>query len=250
MQTNSNFEIIKRDHQGVPVVKIVFWGPTLAGKTTALTITKVLKSLEDPENVYKFLKLEDPTGRTLFFDQAIFGIGKTAAGLPILKYHLFTVPGQERHAGQRKVVLRGAHGLIAVVDSEKSRWEENKHALQEINALAGDKLVSGALPYQIMLNKMDLPSEQRISSLEVGKLLSESGVAANLRDAAVRIVEVSCLDARDDLKSLLSTGDRSKIVDTEGRLKKEYRPKSVIRVIKPVESLIREIIILMMKQQQ
>ncbi|MFX0181705.1 MAG: hypothetical protein ACFE95_01385 [Candidatus Hodarchaeota archaeon] len=250
MQANTGFEVIKRDHQGVPVVKIVFWGPTLAGKTTALTITKVLKSLEDPVNVYKFLKLEDPTGRTLFFDQGIFGIGRTAAGLPILKYHLFTVPGQERHAGQRKVVLRGAHGLIAVVDSEKSRWEENKFSLHEINDLAGDKLASGALPYHIMLNKMDLPRQQRISSLEVGKLLSESGAAANLKDAAVRIVEVSCLEARDDLKSLLSSGDRSKIVDPEGRLKKEYRPQSVNRVIKPVEALIREIIIIMMKQQQ
>ncbi|MHA2202095.1 MAG: hypothetical protein ACW991_00260 [Candidatus Hodarchaeales archaeon] len=249
MQTNSDFEVIKRDHQGVPVVKIVFWGPTLAGKTTALTITKVLKSLEDPENVYKFLKLEDPTGRTLFFDQAIFGVGRTAAGLPILKYHLFTVPGQERHAGQRKVVLRGAHGLIVVVDSEKSRWEENKFSLKEINTLAGDKLASGALPYHIMLNKMDLPKEQRISSLEVGKLLNESGVVGSLRDAAVRIVEVSCLEARDDLKKLLSQSDRSKIVDVNGRLKKEIRPMSVTRVIKSVESLIREIIIQMMKQQ-
>ncbi|MHA2329881.1 MAG: ADP-ribosylation factor-like protein [Candidatus Hodarchaeales archaeon] len=246
----TDFEIVKRDHQGVPVVKIVFWGPTLAGKTTALTITKVLKSLEDPENVYKFLKLEDPTGRTLFFDQGIFGIGKTSAGLPILKYHLFTVPGQERHAGQRKVVLRGAHGLIAVVDSERSRWEENKQSLQEIKTLAGDKLASGALPYFIMLNKMDLPKEQRISSLEVGKLLSEAGVAANLRDAAVRIVEVSCLDARDDLKNLLSRSERSKIVDANGRLRKDVRPNSVTRVIKSVETLIREIIILMMKQQQ
>ena len=250
MQAQSTFETIKRDHQGVPVVKIVFWGPTLAGKTTALTITKVLKSLEDPENVYKFLKLEDPTGRTLFFDQGIFGLGKTAAGLPILKYHLFTVPGQERHAGQRKVVLRGAHGLICVVDSEKSRWDENKFALQEINKLVGDKLASGALPYHIMLNKMDLPPEQRISSLEVGKLLSEAGAVANLRDAAVRIIEVSCLNARDDLKRVLSTGDRSKIVDSTGKLRKESRPLSVNRVIKPVESLVREIIIQMMKQQQ
>ncbi|MHA2055929.1 MAG: hypothetical protein ACW99F_20360 [Candidatus Hodarchaeales archaeon] len=250
MSEQTSFETIKRDHQGVPVVKIVFWGPTLAGKTTALTITKVLKSLEDPENVYKFLKLEDPTGRTLFFDQGIFGIGKTSAGLPILKYHLFTVPGQERHSGQRKVVLRGAHGLICVVDSEKSRWEENKFALREINELAGDKLSTGTLPYQIMLNKMDLPIEQRITSLEVGKLLNEAGVVGNLRDAAVRIIEVSCLNARDDLKQLLSSGDRSKIVDATGKLKKEYRPASVNRVIKPVESLVREIIIHMMKQQQ
>ena len=97
---------------------------------------------------------------------------------------------------------------------------------------------------------MDLPIEQRISSFEVGKLLSESGVVSSLRDAAVRIIEVSCLNARDDLKQLLSSSDRSKIVDENGRLRKEYRPTSVNRVIKPVESLVREIIIHMMKQQQ
>lgn len=250
MASNTQFEVVKRDHQGIPSVKIVYWGPTMAGKTTALTITKVLKSLEDPENVYKFLKLEDPTGRTLFFDQGIFGIGKTASGAPILKYHLFTVPGQERHAGQRKVVLRGAHGLIAVVDSEKSRWQENKKALMEINELAGDKLAQGTLPYFIMLNKMDLPADQRITSLDVQKLLQESGMTENLRDAAVRIIEMSCLQARDDLKKLLGSSDRSSITDEDGKLKKEYRPQSVQRVIKPVEGLIREIIVLMMQQQK
>ena len=104
---------IKRDHEGVPTCKVVFWGPTMAGKTTALTIFKVLKSLEDPENVYKFLKLEDPTGRTLFFDQAIFGVGKDPrTGLPYLKYHIFTVPGQDRHVGQRKVVTHRLHQIV------------------------------------------------------------------------------------------------------------------------------------------
>ena len=133
---------------------------------------------------------------------------------------------------------------------EESRWEENKFSLKEITDLVGDKLAEGTLPYHIMLNKMDLANEQRISSLEVGKLLSEAGATATLRDAAVRIIEVSCLNARDDLKKLLSESDRSQIVDQNGRLKKEYRPLSVNRVIKPVESLVREIIIHMMKQQQ
>lgn len=239
---------LKRDHEGVPTCKIVFWGPTMAGKTTALTIVKVLKSLEDPQNVYKFLKLEDPTGRTLFFDQGIFGVGHdTRTGLPFLKYHVFTVPGQDRHSAQRKVVLRGVHGLIMVVDSEKARWDENKAALIEINDLAGDKIADGSLPYYIQLNKMDLPPEERITALEVGKLLVESGAHSSLRDAAARIIETSCLQASNDLKKLISTHDRAEITNEDGLLRKDVRPLSAQRVIKPVEALVREIIVQMMR---
>ena len=242
--------MLKRDHTGVPTCKIVFWGPSMAGKTTALTVVKVLKSLEDPQNVYKFLKLEDPTGRTLFFDQGIFGVGHNAkTGLPFLKYHVFTVPGQDRHSAQRKVVLRGVHGLIVVIDSDKTRWEENKIALKEINNIVGGKLADGSLPYYIQLNKMDLAPEERISSLEVGKLLVESGANKNLKDAAARIIETSCLQASNDLKKLISTHDRSEITNDKGLLRKDMRPLSVQRVIKPVEAIVREIIVNMMRSQ-
>lgn len=247
----SEFPPLKRDHEGVPTCKIVFWGPTMAGKTTALTIFKVLKTLEDPDNVFKWLKLEDPTGRTLFFDQGIFGVGRdTATGLPYLKYHVFTVPGQDRHAAQRKVVLQGAHGLVVVIDSEQSRWDENKGSLIEANELIGERLANGSLPYQILLNKMDLPKVERISSLEVGKLLVEAGANENLRDAAVRVIESSCLGARNDLKELLASQPREEITDSDGLLRKDKRPPSVKRVVQPVESLIREILILVMKQQK
>ncbi|MFW9915544.1 MAG: hypothetical protein ACFFGZ_08020 [Candidatus Thorarchaeota archaeon] len=247
----SDFPPLKRDHEGVPTCKIVFWGPTMAGKTTALTIFKVLKTLEDPDNVFKWLKLEDPTGRTLFFDQGIFGVGRDiATGLPYLKYHVFTVPGQDRHAAQRKVVLQGAHGLVVVIDSEQSRWDENKGSLIEANELIGERLANGSLPYQILLNKMDLPKDERISSLEVGKLLVDAGANENLRDAAVRVIESSCLSARNDLKELLATQTREEITDADGRLLKDKRPPSVKRVVQPVESLIREILIHVMKQQK
>jgi GTPase SAR1 family protein len=240
--------MLKKDHEGVPVAKITFWGTTMAGKTTALTIIKVLKSLEDPSQVYKWLKLEDPTGRTLFFDQAIFGVGKDARGLPLLKYHVYTTPGQDRHSAQRKVVLRGSHGLIIVIDSEKVRWDDNKRSLMEINELAGDLLASGSLPYYILLNKMDLPKEQRISSLEVGKLLVESGASSKLKDAAVRIVEASCITASNDLKKLLTENPREMITDENGLLKKGVRPKSVQRVVKPVEFLIKEVVVNVLRQ--
>ncbi|MFX1511567.1 MAG: hypothetical protein ACFFCQ_03175 [Promethearchaeota archaeon] len=94
---------------------------------------------------------------------------------------------------------------------------------------------------------MDLPTEDRITAFDVGRLLVEAGANTALRDAAARIYEVSCLQARDDLRKLLSTHAKSEIMDEEGRLKKELRPNSVQRVIRPVESLVREILVAMMR---
>ncbi len=234
---------LKKDHAGVMTVKIVFWGPSMAGKTTALTIYKVLKRLEDPNNVYKFLKLEDPSGRTLFFDQAIFGLGRNPAGLPFLKYHCFTVPGQMRHRGQRKVVLEGVQGLVVVIDSTRERWEENKESLMELNDLIGDRIAEDNLPYVLLLNKMDLPENERISPQEVSKLLVEAGMHAKMREAHARIVAASCLEARDGLKDLLQSTSTDKLKDSNGRLKRELRPASVQRVIQPVEQIVREILV-------
>lgn len=234
---------LKKDHAGVITVKVVFWGPTLAGKTTALTIYKVLKSLEDPENVYKFLKLEDPSGRTLFFDQAIFGLGRNTTGLPYLKYHVFTVPGQMRHKGQRKVVLEGVQGLVVVIDSTLERWEENKESLMELKELIGEKIAQNELPYVIMLNKMDLPENERISPQEVSKLLVEAGMHNQMRDAHARIVAASCLQARDALKELLQNKSEAQLKDKDGRLKRELRPQTVQRIIQPVEQVVREILV-------
>ena len=235
---------LKKDYAGVITVKIVFWGPTLAGKTTALTIYKVLKSLEDPTNVYKFLKLEDPTGRTLFFDQAIFGLGRNpTSGMPFLKYHVFTVPGQMRHKAQRKVVLEGAQGLVVVIDSTRERWEENKESLMELNDLIGERIAQNELPYIIMLNKVDLPESERISSQEVSKLLVEAGMHGTMRDAHARIITTSCLGARDDLRELFQAKSEDALKDKDGRLKRELRPSSVQRIVQPVEQVVREILV-------
>lgn len=242
---------LKPDHEGIPICKIVFWGPTLAGKTTALTIAKALKSLEDPDNIYKFLKSEDPTGRTLFFDQAIFGVGKDArTGKPYLKYHIFTVPGQDHRKSQRKVVLQGAHGLVVIIDAEKVRWQENKKALIEIGELVGDRLHSGSLPYYLILNKMDLPADQRISSIDIGRLLVEAGVDKNMGEALARIQETSCIIARDDLKKLLATANRAEIISKQGYLKKSARPDSVKRIITPIENLVKLILFAVIRQKQ
>ncbi|MFX0162676.1 MAG: hypothetical protein ACFE68_04970 [Candidatus Hodarchaeota archaeon] len=243
------------DHEGVNIVKICFWGASLSGKTTALSIYKTLKTLENPESVYQWLKLEDPSGRTLFFDQAVFSLGRSEkTGLPYLKYHVYTVPGQIRHRGQRKVVLEGSHGLIILLDSSRSQWAFNRQALEELNELVGPILADGTLPFKLVLNKMDLPPAERISAVDVGELLVEAGVSERLRDAYANIIETSCLKAANDLKRVLiqikeeGLKDRYKDPKT-GRWIRSTLPVSVQRLIQPVEELLREVIVRILRKK-
>ena len=187
-------------------IKIVFWGPTLAGKTTALSLFHAIKKKEDPQSVYNFLKLEDKaTERTIGFDQATFGLG-TGAGKGF-KYHLFTTPGQDRFKSMRKIVINGLHGIIVVIDSEKARWEENRDSLTELFQILGEKLYQREVKMAIILNKMDLPAETRISAADVGKLMLEAGVSDKLRDTFASTFEVSCLEALGALKEAWGKGN-------------------------------------------
>ena len=83
---------LKIDHDGVPVTKVVFWGTTLAGKTTILKTMGLVKALEAPQNVFEFRRIEDEeTMRTTGFDLLVLGVGTNRANpkLPLLKIHLF-----------------------------------------------------------------------------------------------------------------------------------------------------------------
>ncbi|MFX0123832.1 MAG: ADP-ribosylation factor-like protein [Candidatus Hodarchaeota archaeon] len=213
-------------------IKIVFWGPTLAGKTTALSLFHAIKKKEDPESVYNFLKLEDKaTERTIGFDQATFGLG-TSSGTGF-KYHLFTTPGQDRFKSMRKIVVNGLHGLIVVIDSEKARWEENKDSLSELFQILGDKLYSREVKMAIMLNKMDLPVDTRISAADVGKLMLEAGISDTLRDTFASTFEVSCLEALGALREAWGKGEWNP----------KKRPQPVQRIIQPIQMVIRDILV-------
>lgn len=221
--------VFEESQQGI---KIVFWGPTMAGKTTALSLFHAIKKKEDPESVYNFLKLEDKqTERTIGFDQATFGLG----GGPGkgFKYHLFTTPGQDRFKSMRKIVINGVQGLIVVIDSEKARWEENRNSLTELFEILGTKIYAVEVKLAIMLNKMDLPSDTRISAVDVGKLMIESGVSDKLRDTFASTFEVSCLNALNSLRESWSQGEWNP----------KQRPQAVQRIIQPIQMVIRDILI-------
>ena len=62
-------QVFKRDVEGVPTIKLTVFGPSLAGKTSLLTIYSILKKVENPDSVYSEIKkIDDPSGRTALFD--------------------------------------------------------------------------------------------------------------------------------------------------------------------------------------
>ncbi len=236
-------DIFKVDGSGVPYLKLVIYGPSLAGKTSMLTVYNVLRKVEDPQTIYSSLKkIDDPSGRTIFYDQSTFELPKgQGVSVPKLRYQVWTVAGQKRHYIQRKVVLEGADGLIFMFDPSKNMWEDNVESITELLSLKGDTL-GKSLPFLIVLNKIDLPAEERTPTDKFLELLMEKNLSSNKGDAYMRVIETSCLQARNELMTLLRSPDIKSKLDEYGRLKKGERPLSVQKVSQPIEQLTREII--------
>jgi signal recognition particle receptor subunit beta len=68
--------------------------------------------------------------RTLFFDFLPMDLGKVRGC--DLRVQLYTVPGQVRYSSTRKLVLRGADGVIFVADSLEVRREKNLLSLRDL----------------------------------------------------------------------------------------------------------------------
>jgi signal recognition particle receptor subunit beta len=96
--------------------------------------------------------------RTLFFDFLPMNLGKVRGC--DLRVQLYTVPGQVRYSSTRKLVLRGADGIIFVADSLEVRREKNLLSLKDLQQnLKEYELSIFKVPLIMQFNKRDLGSE-------------------------------------------------------------------------------------------
>ena len=104
--------------------KIVYYGPGLCGKTT--NIHMIFHRIA-PGQRGKLISLATETDRTLFFDFLPVELG-TIKNYKV-RFHLYTVPGQVFYNATRKLVLKGADGVIFVADSQArhARCEPREH---------------------------------------------------------------------------------------------------------------------------
>jgi signal recognition particle receptor subunit beta len=177
-------------------VKLVYYGPGLCGKTTNLEKIYANPKLEHKG---KMISMATETDRTLFFDFMPMELG-TVAGQKV-RVQLYTVPGQVFYDATRKLVLRGADGVIFVADSQSSVRESNLDSLANLktnlrlNRIDPDKV---ALVFQY--NKRDLPNVDSVEDMNAylkpgpapvveASAIQGLGVIATLRTAVSKILD-------------------------------------------------------------
>ncbi|MET0554072.1 MAG: GTPase domain-containing protein [Vicinamibacteria bacterium] len=101
--------------RGVLVVRIVYDGPALAGKTSS--VRALASSLDRP--VFSGAEAE---GRTLHFDWLDY-VGGLFQGYPI-RCQVLSVPGQPALVSRRKRLLREADAVVFVADSREDALAE------------------------------------------------------------------------------------------------------------------------------
>lgn len=134
------------------VLKLVYYGPALSGKTTNLL---QLHELTEQQGRGDLMVLDTKGDRTIFFDLLPFFLA-APSGLRI-KIKVYTVPGQVRHDATRKAVLQRADGVAFIADSRPDQSLNNMHSFENLEqnlALVG--LDVGRLPLVVQFNKRDL----------------------------------------------------------------------------------------------
>ena len=133
--------------------KIVYYGPGLSGKTT--NIEKVHEHMPN-DRKGKLTSIKTKGDRTLFFDFMLIDLGKIA-GMET-RFQIYTVPGQVYYNATRKLVLRGADGIVFVADSGPDRMQDNIDSWQNLQEnLPENGLSIDDIPVVIQWNKRDLP---------------------------------------------------------------------------------------------
>jgi signal recognition particle receptor subunit beta len=171
--------------------KLVYYGPGLGGKTANLQwiYDKTGTGLKG-----KMVSLATETDRTLFFDFLPLDLG-TVRGFKT-RFHLYTVPGQVFYEASRKLILKGADGVVFVADSQEERMDANLETLENLQENLKDHgLDFNTIPYALQLNKRDLPNILSVEELKKhlqakgepvieGVAITGQGVFETLREVA------------------------------------------------------------------
>jgi mutual gliding-motility protein MglA len=141
--------------------KIVYYGPSLGGKTT--NIQWMYQSLAQ-EQKSKLMALNTEVERTLLFDFLPLEVGEIRGYKT--RFHLYSVPGQIIYDATRKLILQGIDGVIFVADSQADRLDENLQALENLEKnlhQQGYKIKD--IPLVLQYNKRDLPNALSVAEL-------------------------------------------------------------------------------------
>ena len=143
------------------VLKIVYYGPGMAGKTTNLT---VIHDRMPSHAAGDLVMVDTHSERTLRFDLlAVDGGGINGHQI---HYEFYTVPGQSYYAATRRAVLAGADAVVFVADSRREALDENIEAMNEMLGNLRHHGLPDNIPMVMQYNKQDLPTALKREQLE------------------------------------------------------------------------------------
>jgi hypothetical protein len=142
--------------------RIAYFGPGLCGKTTNLT---AMHALTAPDRRGQLRSIATDTERTL---SVVLGIDAEPSPPRLTAFVvLVTVPGPVFYDASRKLILRGADGVIFVADSQEMRREANVESMENLCAnLEANGVDPAAIPMVLQYNKRDLPDVASIATLD------------------------------------------------------------------------------------
>jgi signal recognition particle receptor subunit beta len=133
--------------------KIVYYGAGRSGKTSNL---QYIHAFIPEDRRGAMVSLATETDRTLFFDFLPLDLGLISGFRT--RIQLYTVPGQVYYGATRRLVLRGADGVVFVVDSQRERVEENFESYRSLHEhLLEEGYHPRDFPLVLQYNKRDLP---------------------------------------------------------------------------------------------
>ncbi len=173
--------------------KLVYYGPGLGGKTANL---QWIYDHTGSNQKGKMVSLATETDRTLFFDFLPLDLGSVRGFRT--RFHLYTVPGQVFYEASRRLILKGADGVVFVADSQEERLDANLETLDNLREhLKDHNLDFNTIPYVLQLNKRDLPNilsvEELRKQLSVKDEPSVEGVAVTGQGVFDTLKEVAKL---------------------------------------------------------
>jgi len=144
------------------LVKIVYYGPGLSGKTTNLQKLHEMTDTKQKTDLFSVNTMQD---RTLFFDLLPLDLGYVYGNS--IKLQIYTVPGQVHYDSTRRIVLSGADGVVFIADSDQAKLQENIQSINNLyHNLQANRLNIKEIPLVMQYNKRDLPSVTSIQVLE------------------------------------------------------------------------------------
>ena len=135
------------------ILKVVYYGPGLAGKTSNL---QYLRDRAPAGRASELVSIDTHSERTLQFDFLATELG-TIQGQAI-RLDFYTVPGQSYYAATRRQVLVGADAVVFVADSRREALDENIDAMNEMLSNLRHHHLPEDLPIVLQYNKQDLPT--------------------------------------------------------------------------------------------